>query len=237
MSIPIRHRFVFVAVAAISGCGGDLSLPSSSGEGVSLSIWDGDGQTGTVGEALPEPLVVRVQSEGTPIAGHEVAFAIVTAPAGARLDPDTAVSGPDGRAVARVVLGPETGAYEIEATLVVTDPQPPPTAVFGAAAIAGAPDTLRPASPVNQPGRRGQDVPEPPAVVVLDRFGNPVAGAQVSWDVSAGGGAVTGGATADENGVATASWTLGNGVGVQKLSARVEGAHGSPVVFMAVVLF
>lgn len=237
MSNTIRQVLTFLPIAALAGCGGDLALPTSSGEGVALSIVDGDKQTGTVGEALPKPLVVRVASGSGPILGHQVAFTIVNAPAGARLQPDTAVSDGDGRAVSHVVLGPETGAYEIQATLVVSQPQPPPHAVFEGAVVAGDPDTLRAATPLLQPGRRREPVPEPPTVVVVDRFGNPVAGAPVSWDVTAGGGEVSGGLTADAGGRATVTWTLGNGVGVQKLVARVGGARGSPVTFTAAVLF
>jgi hypothetical protein len=233
----IRQRFQLLTLAALCGCAGDLVLPTRSGEGVALSIVEGDGQTGTVGEELPRPLVVSVESGGAPAADHVVAFSIVAAPPGVRVDPDTALTGEDGYATAHVVLGPEMGAYEIEATLIVAEPQPPPSLVFEGSAVAGAPDTLRAASPQAQPGRRGQPVADPPTVVVLDRFGNPVAGAGVQWDVTAGGGAVSGGTTADTEGRATAAWTLGNGAGVQKLAARVEGAHGSPVIFNALVLF
>jgi adhesin/invasin len=147
------------------------------------------------------------------------------------------VTGEDGRAVARWVLGPEVGPYEVEARLVVSEPEPPPSLVFEASAVAGEPDTLRAISPLSQPGRRGEPVRDQPSVVVLDRFGNPVAGAPVTWAVTAGGGTVTGGTAAGEDGMATASWTLGMGIGVQKLTARVEGAHGSPVTFTATVLF
>jgi hypothetical protein len=226
-----------VLLLALVGCGGDLGLPSASGEGVAVSVVDGNGQTGTVGEELPDPLVVQVESGGTPIAGHEVAFVIAGEPEGGRLDPDTAVTGDDGRAVARWVLGPEVGPYEVEARLVVSDPEPPPTAVFEASAVAGDPDTLRAGSPLIQPGRRGQAVPEAPTVLVRDRYGNPVAGVLVEWDVTAGGGEVTGSAPTDAGGRAAVTWTLGMGVGVQKLVARVEGAHGSPVTFSATVLF
>ena len=103
--------------------------------------------------------------------------------------------------------------------------------------MAGAPDTLRATAPLTQPGRRGGQVPEAPAVLVLDRFGNRVPGATVRWNVTAGGGEVSGGETTDADGGATALWTLGNGVGAQKLTATVEGAHGSPVTFTAFVLF
>ena len=87
---------------------------------------DGDDQTGRVGEELPKPLVVSVQEDGSPIADHAVAFSIVSAPAGVRLEPDTAFTGDDGRATTHVVLGPEMGSYEITATLVVPDPEPRP---------------------------------------------------------------------------------------------------------------
>ncbi len=147
------------------------------------------------------------------------------------------MSDKDGRAASRVQLGPETGAYEIAATLVVSEPQPPPHAVFAGAVVAGEPDTLRAASPLLQPGRRGTAVPEPPTVLVVDRFGNPVAGARVTWDVSAGGGEVSGDGITDVSGRSSVVWTLGNGVGMQKLAARIEGTHGSPVSFSAAVLF
>ena len=232
-----------LALAALSlcatlGCGGDLALPSSSGEGVDLAILGGNGQTGTVGQELEEPLVVGVMSGGAPAVGHRVAFVVAGDSAAGRLDPDTAVSGPDGRAISRWVLGTEPGPHEVEARLVVTDPAPPPVAVFEASAVAGEPDTVRAASSVSQPGRIGQPTPEDPTVLVLDRFGNPVGGAIVDWEVDAGRGSVSSAQTETEaDGKATVTWTLGFSIGVQKLRARVDGAHGSPVTFTATVLF
>jgi hypothetical protein len=223
---------------ALLGCGGDLSLPSDSGAGLALSIVDGNGQTGTVGQQLPEPLIVKVESGGTPVPGHQIAFVVSGDPAAGRLEPDTAVSGADGRAVTHWVLGSEPGPHEVEARLVVSEPAPPPTAVFAASAVAGEPDTVRAVSPVSQPGRIGRAVPEAPTVMVLDRFGNPVAGAGVTWDVTTGGGSVSSPTTqADASGEATVIWTLGMGIGVQKMGARIDGAHGSPVTFTATVLF
>ena len=235
-STTIRQRLFLLLFAGLPACGGDLALPTPSGEGVNLSIVDGDGQTGRAGEELPRPLVVSVQEDGDPLPDHTVAFSIVAAPPGARLEPDTTRTGDDGRAAAHLVLGSGTGPYEIVARLVVTATEGP-TAVFAGSVVAGAPDTLRATTPLLQPGRRGDQVAEAPTVVVLDRFGNPVAGAAVRWSVTAGGGEVSGGETADANGRATATWTLGNGPGAQKLTAAVEGAHGSPVTFTAFVLF
>ena len=223
------------ALAGLVGCGGDVVLPAPSSEGAVLAIFDGNGQTGKAGEDLPEELVVSVLQGGAPLAGHAVAFTIVSAPAGVELEPDTAVTDEEGFASTQVMLGPEMGDYEIAATLVVADPAP--TKVFEGSVVAGNPDTLRALSPVNQPGRREEEVEDAPTVLVLDRFGNPVAGAVVEWEVTTGGGQVNGAATADGNGQATATWILGDTRGAQKLAARVEGAHGSPLTFLALVLF
>jgi hypothetical protein len=222
-------------LAGLFGCGGDLALPTPSTEGAVLSIEGGDEQTGRAGEELPNQLVVSVKQGGAPLADRAVAFSIVSAPEGVELEPDTAVTGEDGYASTQVVLGPEMGDYQIEATLVVADP--PPTMVFEGSVLAGNPDTLRALSPVNQPGRREEEVEDAPTVIVLDRFGNPVAGAEVEWEVTTGGGQATGEGTADANGQASATWTLGDTRGAQKLVARVDGAHGSPLTFLALVLF
>lgn len=236
-SMTTSGRLTLLSLAAAFGCGGDLALPEPSGEGVALSIEDGNDQTGQVGEELPRPLVVRVESGGARVPGHVIAFSIVAAPPGVEVEPDTARTGEDGLATAHVMLGRTTGTYQIEAKLVAAELPTPPSAVFVGAAVAGEPDTLRAASPTTQPGRRGEQAEDSPTVVVLDRFGNPVAGAAVEWTVTAGGGAVSGGETADGDGRASATWTLGSSAGVQKLVARVEGAHGSPITFFTVVLF
>jgi hypothetical protein len=98
--------------------------------------------------------------------------------------------------------------------------------------------SMRAASTVSQPGRIGQPVAERPTTLVLDQLGNPVGGATVDWVVTAGRGSVSSPQTeTGPDGKATVTWTLGQGIGVQKLTARVEGANGSPVTFTATVLF
>jgi Bacterial Ig-like domain (group 1) len=237
-AIRVRGFFTAGALALVQGCGGDLVLPPASGEGVNFTILGGNDQTGTVGEELPQPLVVSVESSGGPVRGQRVAFVISGETTTGRITPDTAVTGPDGTAVVNWVLGEAAGPYEVEARLVVSEPDPPPTTLFEADAVAGEPDTLRAVSPASQPGRIGQAVPDSPTVLVVDRFGNPVGGAAVSWEVTAGGGEVNSGETATgDDGRASVTWTLGLGIGLQKLVARVSGAHGSPVTFTATVLF
>ena len=73
---------------------------------------------------------------------------------------------------------------------------------------------------------------------MVDRFGNPVAGADVRWDVEAGGGQVSSEHVLTQaDGTSSVSWTLGGGFGLQRVTAEVGGAHGSPVAFTAAVLF
>ncbi|MGH7525968.1 MAG: Ig-like domain-containing protein [Gemmatimonadales bacterium] len=226
-------------MAATLGCGGDLTLPDPVASGFSLSIVRGNGQTGTVGQALPEFLVVKVVSESnTPIPGREVAFVLSGAPAGGQLDPDTAVTNSQGEAIARWILGTAPGDHAVEARLVVAAPAEPPVARFEASAVAGAPDTLRAESPLSQPGRRGQALPDPLVVRVVDRFGNPVAEVEVRWEVLTGKGELSESETlTDSDGTASVSWTLGNRIGLHKVTAEVEGIYGSPVTFTATVLF
>ncbi len=232
------RRFLQVALAAVLGCGGGLTLPDSSGTGIGLSIVDGRTQTGTVGEPLPSSVVVEVATEsGQPIGGRRVAFVLSDTSAGT-IDPDTAVTNSAGLASARWVLGTTPGTYQGEARLVTTDSTAPPAIPFDASAHAGPPDTVRAAGPQNQPGRRDHELDNPLVVAVVDRFGNPVPDAAVHWSVTSGGGSLSAEeTTTGADGTTSVVWTLGSGIGLQKAAATVDGATGSPVTFTAAVLF
>ena len=73
----------------------------------------------------------------------------------------------------------------------------------------------------------------PPAVRATDAYGNPVAGVQVTFAVTAGGGQVTGSVTnTDGMGIAAVGgWTIGSQPGTNTLSATAAGLMGSPVSF------
>jgi len=84
-------------------------------------------------------------------------------------------------------------------------------------------------------GTAGQLASIPPSVIVKDQHGNPVAGVNVSFAVTGGGGSLTGGAAiSDANGVASAvSWTLGAVAGPNSVTASATGLSGSPLAFSA----
>ncbi len=227
-----------VFLLVLAGCNNDLTLPSNSGSGLDLSQVHGDGQKGTVGAPLPSPLVVRVVSSGgAGVAGRQVAFLPVGEGSADRLEPDTALTSSSGEASSVWVLGPQAGARQVEAHL-VADEDAPAAVTFRAEAVAAAPDALSGASALNRAGRRGAELADPLVVRVTDRFSNPVPGAVVSWSIAAGNGKLSRPESETAaDGTTAVSWTLGDQVGVQKVTATMAGLTGSPVTFTAVVLF
>lgn len=235
---PLGSRALLLLLSGLLGCGGDLLLPDppGGGENVVLSKVDGDNQVGVVGERLELPLVVQVMTaRGLPATGREVQF-VFTDAAGA-VTPALAITNDQGQAIANWELGPEPGAQTVAAQLVVGD-SGAQTQEFTAEARPAAPDTLSAQSPTSQPGRRGQLVGTQPVVRVVDRFGNPVPEVPVAWQVNVGEGSVSEAITrTNADGTSTVEWTLGNRVGVQRLTASVGPISGSPMSFTATVLF
>jgi hypothetical protein len=237
---PRRRWPLFALFAAGAlGCGGSELLlpdPPGGGDNVALSKVTGDKQTGTVGEQLPNPLVVQVLTQREqPAPGRKVAF-VFTSDAG-EVTPDTAVTNDDGQAVARWVLGTQPGPHAVQARMADVEGESD-VAEFTAEARAAAPDTLSAASSVSQPGRRGHKAATSPVVRVADRYGNPVPGVPVAWSVTAGEGQVSEPITQTrDDGTTSVEWTLGDRIGVHKLTAAVGPVHGSPVTFTATVLF
>jgi hypothetical protein len=233
-----RNSLAVLLVAASSGCGEGLTLPDPTAGGVQLSIAGGNGQSGTVGEELDHPLMVKaVDGAGAPIPDLPVAFTVASGDPGGRLDPDTAFTNAQGEASAVWILGTTPGERAADARVAVPGDSSQ-VVTFQATGQAGSPDTLRAVSPLVQPGRRNEPPANPPVVAAVDRFGNPVGGVSVRWEVDAGGGVLTDSVTSTAaDGTASVSWTLGDQIGVQKVTARLEGANGSPVTFTAAVLF
>jgi hypothetical protein len=226
-------------VLGLGGCGGDLTLPGSSAPGLTLAVLEGDGQEGTVGQALPSPVIVVVRTDaGAVLADRTVAFQSAGA-TGGTFDPDTTVTNSQGQALTHWVLGTAPGPYTAEARLVTAGDTAVPAAQLQASAVAGAPDSVRADSPTLQGGNRGEPVAAPPVLVVVDRYGNPVAGVQVKWKVQEGNGELSPGdeTVTDADGRSTVVWTLGNRIGVQQVKAEVEDVIGSPLTFTATVLF
>ncbi|HWQ29066.1 MAG TPA: Ig-like domain-containing protein, partial [Dehalococcoidia bacterium] len=78
----------------------------------------------------------------------------------------------------------------------------------------------------------GEELPQPLEVLVRDRFGNPVAGARVTWAALTGGGTMNPAeSVTDSAGRASTRWTLGLVPGTQQAAASV--ASLTPASFSA----
>jgi hypothetical protein len=228
---------VAVLVVGLVGCGDDLTLPAPGPTGLSLAVLTGNGQVGTVGQELDDPVVVIVKNTaGVPIPNRQVVFA--TTGAGA-FDPTSAMTDTQGKALSHWTLGTVPGAYTGQATIVAQDDSTPPPVTFEATANAGSPDSVRADSPLIQNGRRGEAVEEPLVVLVVDRYGNPVPGVEVTWKAELGNGDLSpsSGTVTGADGRSSVTWTLGNRIGIQQVTADVHDLIGSPVTFSATVLF
>jgi PKD repeat protein len=111
----------------LSACGGgDLLLPGDGAPEApeapaptSIRVFDGNAQSGQVGEPLLEPLVVLVtDAEGNPVEGAAVEFELTSAGDGAQVAPATVQTNASGLAEAQVVLGDKVGLQTGEARVV-----------------------------------------------------------------------------------------------------------------------
>jgi adhesin/invasin len=228
---PLAFPLLLTSAGA---CGGDdLVLPSETPG--AIEIVEGNGQEGETGTALPDPLIIRlVDDAGSGVPNRTVVW-VVDAGSGA-VDPATGMTDAEGFASAEWTLGPSPGIQRVTAqvpgigsttfTATNTDDgnggEPSPASVE---ALEGN----------GQSAEAGTEVAIRPAVRVLDDDGQPVAGFEVTFAVTGGGGSVSGASpTTDAQGIARIGrWTLGETPGTNTLEARAGSLAGSPVVFTA----
>lgn len=177
--------------------------------------------TGTVGaEVQPAPAVRVTDEQDRPLAGVAVTFKVVSG--GGGVSGGTVTTADDGSASVQTwTLGSTAGTQTLAAT---TGGEA--EVVFTALATAGPMAQLTAASGNNQLTGVGKALEQPLVVVAADAFGNPVAGIQVEFAVTSGGGSIAAGAVVtDATGTAEGQWTLGVEAGVQHVTAASGGAR------------
>ncbi len=197
-----------------------------------LSIVSGAGQAGVVGVALAQPVVVRLAKlDGSPLPGQPVAF---SADASGHPSSPVVATDDDGRAEVSWTMGPGAVLQRLEARAV----DPISGLDIPAAFLEVTPDHA-PAAGIEVLGGAGQSgeqrfpLAQPLLVKVVDVFGNPIPGAEVTFVATSGGGTATPATvTAGADGTASTTWKLGAAVGAQALEARVSGAR--PASFSAI---
>ena len=187
-------------------------------------------QSGAVGQVAGSPPSVVVRdAQGNPIPGIQVTFAVTSG--GGTLAGATQTTGVNGTAtVTSWTFGPAAGTNTVVASATGV-----PNVTFTATTTGVATQVVAFAGS-NQAAVQGTAVATDPAVRVTDANGQGVGGVTVTFQVTAGGGAVNGATqVTDATGVATVGgWTLGAGA-TNTLTATVGagGVAGNPVTFSA----
>jgi hypothetical protein len=232
MKRPISLSILTAATlgAGMLACGGeDLVLPSE-GEPASITLLQGNGQSGRVGEELPQPLIFQVvDATGRPVIRATV---VIELDGGAEALPDTVSTGDDGRASVDVMLGPTVGPASGLARVLTQEDQRSVETEFNVIALAASANGIALESGANQTAPAGQPLPEALVVRVTDAFGNAIAGVPITWSPVGGGSVSQASTTTDNQGRSSVLRVLGSTAGQQSTLAISEGLAGSPVAFL-----
>ncbi len=209
-------------------------------------ILSGNQQSRVAGSLLPDSLAVMVTDYyQNPLIGHTVTFRVTGGDGKINgLTQAAVATDGGGRAWAWFRLGTKAGPG-LQQVTAAAQGLASETLLFTATATADIAARMSYHSGRGQTGLAGSRLADPLVVFVQDRHGNPVAGHQVQFSVTAGGGSFIGepniNLTSDEEGLAKAWLTLGPAVGdsVHRVSATslvrssTTPLIGSPVLFSA----
>jgi len=193
----------------------------------------GDGQAAIVNTVLSTAAAVKVRDQfNNAVPGVPVGFA--PSSGGGSVTGGSAVT--DSAGVARVgtwQLGTLVGPNTLTATASGLTGSP---VLFAASGTRDVAAQLLRVSIDTQTATAGQAVSTPPAVRVVDQFGNPIPGAPVTFALTGAllGSLTPSNATTDSLGVArVTSWTLASVAGLNTVDASAPGLVGSPMTFSA----
>jgi hypothetical protein len=204
-------------------------------EPLAVAVHLGPDPSAVVAQAVGR-VAVRVHRGGRPVSGVAVTFTVTAG--GGSINGDQVITDGDGIATAGAwILGTVAG------TNVLTAKVEDAIVIFRVIGVAGSAERIEKVEGDNQQGRVQARLPVPPAVRVVDRFGNSVLEPLVfAYAVASGGGSVGGDGYLDSDrwtGVATVPWwALGPLVGLQSLVVVLEkpGLSSNRVTFTAQAL-
>jgi hypothetical protein len=198
-----------------------------------LVLVSGNNQSGTVGQPLANPFVVKVvDSNGSPVSGTNVTFAVTGG--GGTVNPATVASNSQGLASTMLTLGPNAVSNTVTVSSVTLTGSPITFTATATTPAAGPATNLALVSGNNQSGTVGQPLANPFVVKVTDSNGNPVSGINVTFAATAGGGIVNPtAAVTNAQGLASTTLTLGLNAGTNTMTASSGTLAGSPLTFTA----
>jgi hypothetical protein len=181
-----------------------------------------NGQAGTVGTALAQPLSVIVEDQsGVPMANATVTWTVSSG--GGSVASGSSTTDDSGTATVIWTLGPTAGVDSLQASIGSGTP-----VVFTATATAGAATALRVTSGDPQSVAAGSQT-APLVVQVIDQFANPIANATVTWLVQGGGLLSATSTTTDATG--TAQVTLTTDAAPASYTVTATTGNITPVTF------
>jgi hypothetical protein len=220
-----------------AGCGGDsLTLPSE-GEPATIRVVDeSDNQSGRVGAALDNPVIVQVlDTRNRPVPGVTVEFAVGDATSPGSASPPSSGTDANGVASALITLGPRVGPVMGRAWVHVPEGSAPVQTEFSATALPSNAIGIAAVSASEQSGPVGTALPAQLVVQVTDAFGNPIPNITVTWTVTGGGSVSETSNQTGANGQASVTRTLGPNAGPQTTEAAAQDLAGSPVAGSPVI--
>lgn len=214
-------RSVLASVLAlVVACGSSESTNPTPTPAAMTAIAGIPPQSADVGTAVPSaPAVKLVDANGVGMAGVNVIFSVTAG--GGTVEGGTAKTDVNGvAAVTKWTLGTTAGTNTLTAQAGTLAP-----VTFTATGLPGAASVLVRTSADPQNAVVGTAVAAAPSVTVKDANGNPIAGANVTFLVTTGGGSVTAATQkSSATGVATVgSWTLGTTAGLNVVTAFSGG--------------
>jgi hypothetical protein len=187
----------------VTGCGSTTGVRQS----FVLAIVSGNGQRGTVGTTLSEPLVVKLlDAAGYAAIGSVISWTVTSG--GGHLSISTDTVGATGTAQNSWALGTSTADSQVATAKIVGMSGAGATVTFTARALGGSPAAFKVVSGNNQVGEIGRQFPESLAVQVLDQYGNGVDSALISWFDSASALSITNSTYTAASGISRIQWTL-----------------------------
>lgn len=222
----MKSMFAMAALAAtvcVAACS-DSSGPERE-QATTIAVISGNNQQGHVSFPVPQPLVIEVRDQHhLPMKSATVTF---TTTSNGSIDMPTVYTDSTGQASVTFTLSTTSGTDSVFARVDGVD-QP---AIFVFTANPGPAMHLEEIGPAQESGTPGAVLATPFVVELVDLFGNPIAGAPVTWTTTGGTLSATSEVT-DENGKASVTLTLPAGAGTQTVTAHAENV--ADAVFLAV---
>jgi Bacterial Ig-like domain (group 1) len=216
---------VYTLTASATNFGTVTATETATAAGAQTLIsYSGARQTGPAGTTLPVALTAETKDAyGNPVPGVTVNFA---SNQGGDLDPQSVTTNAKGLAATLFTL-PNTAIK----TTVTASSAGLKNATFVEFSVAGPAASVTANGGNNQGAPAGTMLPQALTALVTDQYGNPIAGASVTFDDGGAGGSFGNGnpVVTGNNGIASQTYTLPQVQGVVTITATVTGVP--PAVF------